>query len=306
MTNTQSKIHRIFDRRLLARRRARAAVDFASFDFLKVEIAERIVERLEPIQRRFQKTLDLGCHQGQLARRLVGRFGIEIIYALDLAPGYVRSAGPMAIVADEEFLPVADGCLDLITSALSLHWVNDLPGCLIQINRALKPDGLFIGSLFGLGTLVELREALAQAELELLGGAAPHVSPFLDARDGAGLLQRAGFALPVAERETLDVTFAHPLALFRDLRGMGETSCLIERRGIGLTRSVLARAMDIYIERFSNPDGRIRATFEIITLTGWAPHASQQKPLLPGSAKTRLAAALGTKEQSAGERAGSV
>jgi SAM-dependent methyltransferase len=304
MNATASAHHLVFDRALVRRRRARAAAGFGAFDFLKNEIAERIVERLEPIQRRFDLVLDLGAHHGALARQIVGQFGAAHVITLDMAHAFAQASGPLTIVGDEEALPIADQCLDLVVSALSLHWVNDLPGTLIQINRALKPDGLFIASLFGLGTLVELREALMAAELEISGGSAPHISPFLDARDGAGLLQRAGFALPVAERDSLTVTYADPLALMRDLRGMGETNCLIDRDRRPLRRAVLGRALEIYAERYANPDGRIRATFEIVTLTGWAPHEAQQKPLLPGSAKTRLAKALGTIEQSAGEKAG--
>jgi SAM-dependent methyltransferase len=292
----------IFDRQLLGRRRTRAAADFDRFDFLKREVADRVVERLEPIQRQFRHALDLGAHHGAAAQLLAARYPDMDIVSTDLSPAFVaRGAGPR-VVADEEALPFAPTSFDLVISALSLHWVNDLPGSLIQINRALKPDGLFIGALFGLGTLGELREALSEAEVAITGGLSPRVSPFLDARDGAALLQRAGFALPVAERETIDVTYGDPLALLADLRGMGEANLLVDRRRIPLRRDVLALALDLYRQRHSKPDGRVRATFEIVTLTGWAPHEGQQKPLAPGSAKARLATALGVEERSAGEK----
>jgi len=169
-------------------------------------------------------------------------------------------------------------------------------GALIQIRRALKPDGLFIGAFLGGATLTELRQSLLTAEAELTGGAGPRISPFADAYDAAGLLQRAGFALPVADVDRVTVRYSHPMRLLADLRAMGETSVLAERHPKMLTRRILARAFDIYAERFAEPDGRLPATFEILTLTGWAPHESQQKPLKPGSAKMRLADALGVKE----------
>ena len=284
----------VFDRSVLRLRRNRAAPDFGAFDFLKQEVAQRLAERLDPIKRSFAYALDLGCHDGALARALSGRAGIEWIAAQDLAPAFAKVTFGAALAGDEEALPFADGSLDLVASALSLHWVNDLPGALIQINRALRPDGLFIGALFGIGTLVELRSVLAEAELELLGGASPHISPFLDAREGAGLLQRAHFALPVADTETITVTYGNPFNLIRDLRGMGEANALIHRPRKPLAARVLARALELYAERFSDNQGRIKASFEIVTLTGWAPHEAQQKPLAPGSAKMRLADALNT------------
>jgi SAM-dependent methyltransferase len=287
----------IFDRHVLRLRRARAASDFGAYDFLKQEVAERLAERLDPIKRQFPRALDLGCHNGALARALSGRAGIEWIAAQDLSPAFAKSAFGSALAGDEEALPFADGSLDLVASALSLHWVNDLPGALIQINRALRPDGLFIGALFGIGTLVELRSVLADAELELLGGASPHISPFLDAREGAGLLQRAHFALPVADTETITVTYGNPYRLIRDLRGMGEANALIHRPRKPIATQVLARALALYAERFSDDQGRVKASFEIVTLTGWGPHEAQQKPLSPGSAKMRLADALSAKRQ---------
>ena len=180
---------------------------------------------------------------------------------------------------------------------LALHWTNDVIGALIQIRRALKPDGLFIGSLFGGATLSELRQCLVEAEIELTGGAGPRISPFADAADAAGLLQRAGFALPVADVDRVTVRYAHPLKLLADLRAMGETSVLAEHHPKRLTRQVLGRTFELYQQKFAEPDGRIPATFEILTLTGWTPDAGQQQPLRPGSAKMRLADALGVVEQ---------
>ncbi|HRO03438.1 MAG TPA: methyltransferase domain-containing protein, partial [Terricaulis sp.] len=205
---------------------------------------------------------------------------------------------------DPEALPFAEASFDLIVSPLALHSVNDLPGALIQLRRALKPDGLLLAALFGGATLNELRLSLIEAEIELTGGAGPRVAPFADLQDLTHLMQRAGFALPAGDRDVVKVRYAEPMRLLADLRAMGETAALSERSPRGLSRRILARTFEIYAARFSDPDGRVRATFEIINLAGWAPHESQQKPLKPGSAKTRLADALGVKEQDAGDKAG--
>jgi NADH dehydrogenase [ubiquinone] 1 alpha subcomplex assembly factor 5 len=188
-------------------------------------------------------------------------------------------------------------------SGLRLQLVNDLPGALVQIRRALKPDGLLLAALLGGNTLVELRTALLAAEEELEGGVSPRVAPFADVRDLGALLQRAGFALPVVDSDTVTVTYADPLALMRELKAMGAGNALVARKRLPLRRATLMRAVAIYRDRFGLPGGRVPATFEIVTLTGWAPHESQQKPLQPGSARTRLADALGTREQSAGDTA---
>jgi hypothetical protein len=174
----------------------------------------------------------------------------------------------------------------------------------VQIRRALKPDGLFLGAILGGATLTQLRQALLQAEAELHGGAGPRVSPFADVMDAAHLLQRAGFALPVADIDQVEVGYASPLELIGDLRAMGETNVLAERSRRPLSRALLARTAEVYAERFSRPDGRVKASFDIVTMTGWAPHESQQKPLKPGSARMRLADALHTRERSAGEKPG--
>ena len=290
---------RLFDRDLLRARLDRAAPGYAAADFLKRRAAEDAVVRLEAIMRDFPRAVDLGARNGAFARALAasdaaGRVGFLV--EADLSPRMLAGRSGARLVADEERLPFAPASLDLVVSTLSLHWANDVVGALIQIRLALKPDGLFIGSFLGGATLTELRQSLLAAEAELTGGAGPRVSPFADAYDAAGLLQRSGFALPVADVDRVTVRYAHPLKLLADLRAMGETSVLAERHPKPLTRQVLARAFQIYAERFAEPDGRLPATFEILTLTGWAPDPSQQKPLKPGSAKMRLADALGVVE----------
>ena len=290
---------RLFDRDLLRTRLDRAAPGYAAADFLKARAAEDAVVRLEAIMRDFPRAVDLGARNGWFARCLSQSDAAARVGSLvetDLSPKMLAGRDGLRLVADEERLPFAPGSLDLVVSTLALHWTNDVVGALIQIRRALKPDGLFIGSLLGGATLTELRQSLLAAEAELTGGAGPRVSPFADPYDAAGLLQRSGFALPVADVDRVTVRYAHPLKLLADLRAMGETSVLAERHPKPLTRQVLARAFEIYAERFAEPDGRVPATFEILTLTGWAPDPSQQKPLKPGSAKMRLADALGVVE----------
>ena len=206
--------------------------------------------------------------------------------------------------ADDEHLPFGEASLDLAVSGLSLQLVNDVPGALVQLRRALKPDGLLLAALLGGETLKELREAWLIAEEEISGGASPRVAPFGDVRELGALLQRAGFALPVADSDVVRVTYASPLALMHELRAMAASNMLVERRRVPVTRRLLMRAAEVYAERFALPDGRIPATFEIITLTAWVPHESQQKPLAPGSAKLRLADALGVRERPLDERAG--
>jgi SAM-dependent methyltransferase len=295
----------LFDRVLHQARLDRAAPDYASADFLKRRAAEDVVMRLETILRRFPVAVDLGARNGAFSQALAASDAaekIDVLFQADLSARMLGTGDGLKAVADEERLPFGDDTLDLAVSTLSLHWTNDLVGALIQIRRALRPDGLFIGAIFGGATLTELRQALLQAEDEVSGGASFRVSPFADAIDAAGLLQRAGFALPVADVDRVKVRYGHPIELLRDLRRMGETSVLLERSRKPMSRRVLARAMEIYVERFAEADGRVPATFEIVAVTGWAPHENQQKPLRPGSAKMRLADALGTQEQSAGEK----
>ena len=298
---------RLFDRSLHRRRLDRAAGAFAGAAFLKQRAAEDIVARLEAVQRGFPVAADLGARDGAFARALEpsdAAARVETLIETDLSPAMLAGRPGLRLVADEERLPFADASLDLIVSGLVLHWTNDLVGTLIQIRRALRPDGLFIGAILGGATLTELRQALLAAEAELSGGAGPRVSPFADAYDAAGLLQRAGFALPVADVDRVSVRYEHPLRLLSDLRSMGETNVLSDRPG-PMSRALIARACAIYAERFAEADGRVAATFEIITLTGWAPHPEQPQPLRPGSAKMRLADALGAVERPAGDKAGS-
>jgi SAM-dependent methyltransferase len=292
----------VFDRALHARRRARAAAGFENHDFLVRRATDEFADRLAAVTRAFPLALDLGSHRGAPALAAVEPGKIGRVVSADLAPAMLAGGPGLRIAADEERLPFRDGSFDLVASALSLHWVNDLPGALIQIRRALKPDGLFIGAMFGGETLIELRQSLAEAEIECEGGLSPRVSPFADLRDLGALMQRAGFALPVVDTDRVTVRYANLFRLMAELRGMGETNALIERRRTPLKRGTLARAAEIYAEKFGLPDGRIEATFEIVTMTGWAPHESQQKPLKPGSATTKLADALGTSERPAGEK----
>ena len=287
-----------FEPRLLRLRKRRASARGGDA-FLFARAAEDLAERLEAVPRRFERVLALGgngAFSAALAARPEVATRIGSVVEADVARGDV--------VLDVEALPFAPESFDLVVSPLLLHWANDLPGVFIQIRRALKPDGLMLASLLGGETLNELRFALLAAEDEVTGGAALRVSPFAELQDIAGLLQRAGFALPGADRDVLVVRYAEPLTLIADLRAMGETAAFTERAPRGLSKRILARALEIYRERFADPDGRVRATFEILTATGWAPHESQQKPLKPGSAKTRLADALGVRERSAGEKAG--
>jgi NADH dehydrogenase [ubiquinone] 1 alpha subcomplex assembly factor 5 len=295
-----------FDRRLLRRRRDRAAAGLEGHEFLFREAAERLADRLDDVRRKFPLALDLGCHGGQMAASLHGRGGIEQLVQCDLSPAMARCAaanGSPALAADEEYLPFAAASFDLVLSCLNLHWVNDLPGALLQARQAMKPDGLFLAVLFGLGTLGDLRDCLIEAEAEIKGGASPRVSPFADARDGAGLLQRAGFALPVADVDNIDVTYPDALALMRDLGGMGESNATRARSDRYPGRELFARAAALYAERSGADTGRITARFRLVFLTGWAPHESQQRALRPGSAHHRLAETLGSVERRSGDQA---
>ncbi|HEX6119977.1 MAG TPA: methyltransferase domain-containing protein [Dongiaceae bacterium] len=297
--NIAPPLARIFDRRLLRARRSRTAHDLHAHDFLLREIAERLADRLSDISRTFPLALDLGARDGILARTLNCRGGIETLVQSDLSPANAkraRKAGPV-VVSDEETLPFKEQSLDAVLSNLTLHWVNDLPGALAQIRGSLKPDGLFLASLFGAGTLAELRTALMEAELAETGGASPRVSPFADLRDAAGLLQRAGFALPVADLDTVTVTYGDFFALLRDLRGMGEANALLDRLRRPTRRTLFARAAAIYQERFADVQGRLPATFQVLFLTGWAPHESQQQPARRGSGKTSLKDILGDRRE---------
>ncbi|WP_226893544.1 methyltransferase domain-containing protein [Nisaea sediminum] len=295
----------VFDRKQVRRNRDRAAPGYAAHDFLKREIRERVLDRMGDIQRRFPRLLDLGSHGGLPRRELDPKLGVEWIVSLDPSErfaGTAASTGP-SVAAEEELLPFAPASFDAIVSTLSLHWVNDLPGALVQARQCLKPDGLFLGAMLGGETLHELRAALTAAETEVLGGAGPRVSPFAELQDAAGLMQRAGFALPVVDSDLLTVTYENVFLLMHELRGMGEGNAIAARRKGMTPKSVFLRAAEIYHDRHAGPDGRIPASFQILYLTGWAPHASQQKPLRPGSAAHRLADALGATELPAGDPA---
>ena len=289
----------LFDRRLLRLRQRRAARDPATF--LLDRVAGELGERLGAVLRRFERAVDLGTPAGALRSVLAASGKVGTVIA---ASAQTRRDSGLAVAADEEALPFADGSLDLVVSALALQFVNDLPGALAQIRRALKPDGLLLAALVGGASLTELRQAFAQAESEIEGGASPRVAPFADVRELGALMQRAGFALPVVDCDRLTVRYDTIFDLMRDLRRMGATNVLRERRRTPLRRATLARMAQVYAQRFADPDGRLRASFEIVWLSGWAPHESQQKPLKPGSAKQRLADALGTIERSAGDKAG--
>lgn len=290
----------LFDRQLLRARRRRARA-LGPETFLLDRVAEELGERLSAVLRQFDRAVDLGTPTDAVARVLAesGKIATLVRAAHD-----VRGAAPrLRAVADEEVLPFADASLDLVVSALALQFVNDLPGTLIQIRRALKADGLLLAALVGGETLTELRQAFAAAESEVEGGVSPRVAPFADLRELGALLQRAGFALPVVDSDRLTVRYDNVSALMRDLRRMGASNIVSERRRTALRRATLMRMAEIYAERFADPDGRLRATFEIVWLLGWAPHASQQQPLKPGAATRRLADALGAKEVPAGDKA---
>ena len=291
----------VFDRHAVRRHRDRAAARFAEHDFLFREIGERLVDRIDDVNRRFPRVLDVGCRGGLLRELLRRRADVETVVGLDLSERMARGAGAPSVVGDEELLPFADGSFDLVLSNLALHWTNDLPGALAQLRRALKPDGLLLAALLGGETLADLRAVLLDAELAETGGARPRVSPVADLRDMGMLMQRAGFELPVIDGDAITVSYPDVLALMRDLRGMGETNAIAERARAPTRRAVLARAAAAYPK---DPAGRIAAGFHVIFLTGWAPHASQPKPLRPGSATARLADALEAREIGTGEKAG--
>ncbi|MEM8975584.1 MAG: methyltransferase domain-containing protein [Pseudomonadota bacterium] len=299
---------KIFDRDLLLRHRERAARSETIPDFLLERTAEDLSDRLAVTNRTFKDALNLSASTGQLERAFQLLSNVRSIASSESSKALAEFARSRVLadvlVVDEEMLAFEAESYDLITSALTLQYVNDLPGTLTQIRRALKPDGLFMGALVGGATLTELRQATLAAEEELTGGASPRVAPMADVRDLGALLQRAGFALPVADSDVITVTYQTAFDLMRELKAMGASNVLMERRRVPMTRSLVTRIAEIYQERFATEDGRIAATFEILTMTGWAPHESQQQPLRPGSARSRLADALGTTERATGDTAG--
>lgn len=298
----------IFDRQLLIARKHRAlqeATRPAARDggFLLDQVANDIAERLDAVERTFKAGLDLSDDDGRARKTFASSARVENLVRLASSQDLAKS--PESIIGSPEHLPAAPTSLDLVTSALALQWVNDVPGTLVQIRRALKPDGLFIGALIGGNTLHELREVLSMEEDEATGGISPKVAPFVDVRDFGGLLQRAGFALPVTDVDSYTVRYGNLFVLMADLRAMAATNILTHRSRKPWTKARAVRAAQLYAERFGDPDGRIRATFQVISFSGWAPSDVQQKPLRPGSAQTRLADALGADEVKAGEKAGS-
>lgn len=292
----------VFNRQQVRRRRGRATTSYQDAEFIKLRVIEDIEDRLLATARKFSRALVLGGYNPALAERIQPY--CDTLIETDFSPARLARDRKPKLVADEEWLPFRDNSFDLILSPLSLHWVNDLPGTLIQINRCLKPDGYFVGVMPGGASLNELRQSLLRAEDELTGGAEMRVSPFADALDMSGLLQRAGFALPVSDRDRLTVRYANMFDLLRDLQAAGETYAPHQTARKGLSRRILMRAAEIYAEDFSDPDGRIRVTLELVWMTGWSPHASQPKPKRPGSAKASLAEAVGASEKSAGEKTG--
>jgi SAM-dependent methyltransferase len=284
-------MEQVFDSGLLVERKKRALrAGVAGADFLMRRVAEDLGERLSTVGRDFAEAAALFCQTPAAAGALRDSGKVADIRRVEADAALL--GGEDGTVGAPETVPLPPESLDLAVSLLSLHGVNDIPGMLLQIRRSLRPDGLFLGAMAGSGTLAELREALLLAETELSGGASPRVAPFVDVRDAGGLLQRAGFALPVADTETVRVRYGSMFELMRDLRAMGETSVLAARPRRPAPVRLFTRAAEIYAERHAEPDGRIPATFRIVWLSGWAPHSSQPKPLRPGSATARLADAL--------------
>jgi len=280
----------VFDRGALRRRRARAAATVGHVAPILRDAAEWLLDRLYDTTRRFSRALDIGG-RGIVAPLLRAR-GIDTV-SCDLAPAMAALNPAPYLAADEEALPFAAGSFDLVVASVSLHAVNDLPGALIQLRRVLRPDGLLLASLPAVGTLGELRTALAEAEAALSGGVAPRVSPFPDLRDCAGLLQRAGFALPVADIEDIRLLYAEPFALLRDLRLAGEANVLRQRHRAVPHRLLFPAAL----ASLPREEGRVPVTLRLAMLTGWAPAATQPQPLRPGSAAMRLADALGAGDE---------
>jgi len=296
-------VTRLFDRQTFRQRQQRADRQ-GRVDFLEQHAAKEALDRLTIVLRTFEAAALIGGAPKVLHDALLARPDVTRLIAIGDHASVSRQSpqNTINLIADEEALPLGDESVNLAVNLLSLSFVNDLPGALLQLRRALKPDGLFLGTFFGVESLRELRTAFRTAETQVLGGISPRVAPFLDVRDAGGLLQRAGFALPVIDSETLTVRYDTPLHLMRDLRGMGLTNMLADRLRAPMRRDLLAAMLDAYTAAHTDADGRIRATFELIHTSGWAPHNSQQQPLKPGSARARLADALSTREQPAGEK----
>ena len=281
---------KIFDTQLLRQKRKRCETHFSAFDFLSNNVADRLADRLLDIQKKFSKILILGFNTNYITHLVKSNYkglneDCEVVFC------------DYAVAGDEELLSFNTEDFDCVISHLNLHHINDVPGVLAQVKRILKPDGVFLAAFFGGKTLIELREVLMEAEIAIMGGASPRVAPFIDVRDAGALLQRAGFAIPVADCDEITVTYEHIFKLMHDLRGMGETNILHDRLRHFTCKTVFLKAGEIYHEKFSTNDGRIPARFDVVYMTGWVPHDSQQKPLKPGSARQRLADVLHTNEQ---------
>ena len=300
---TRMTVPLLFDQQLIRQHRQRASRDYADFAFLKDAAAARLADRLELIRRDFNLCLDLGAHDGRLAQHFAqdSTDSVKIGHMIqaDPAVGFALAAANYGsgIAHALDQLPYKAESFDAVFSCLSLHWVDDLPGLMMQARRLLKPDGLLLMSLLGGNSLIELRQVLAEAEQDITGGLSPRCAPMADIRDIGGLLGRAGLALPVADSDRLTVHYPHMFKLMADLRGMGEQNALLARLKTPTRRDVFYRAAEIYQQRFGQADGQIPASFEIVTVTGWAPHESQQKPLRPGSAAQRLATVLESDEK---------
>ncbi|MDK1388510.1 methyltransferase domain-containing protein [Sinorhizobium sp. 8-89] len=286
----------IFDQSLVEARRHRALLHAdEKATFLLDIVARELADRVSVVERQFDRAMELHGYTGLTAECLAATGKVGTIERVETDKGFGSADQPVT-VAPLEQIPAAPESLNLVVSPLSLHLTNDTPGVFIQARRVLKPDGLFLAAIPGSGTLQELRDTLLAAEAELTGGASPRVIPFADVREMGALLQRAGFALPVADAETYTVRYDSLFGLLKDLRAMGMANPLAARSRAPVSRRFFLRAAELYAERFSDPDGRVRATFSIIYVSGWAPHESQQKPLKPGSAKQRLSEALGVDE----------
>ena len=286
MTNAAPKL---FDTLALRRNRQRAAASYGKFAFLKDEAAIRLADRVDLMRRNFDFCLDLGAHDGRLWNHLAHLGKIGTMLHSDPGARFAKNSVWPFVVHDFTILPFAEAKFDAVFSCLNLHWIDDLPGLIVQIRNLLRPNGLCLISLLGGNSLNELRASMIAAEQDVLGGVSPRCAPMADIRDVGGLLARAGLALPVADSDRLTVNYPNMFRLMSDLRGMGEQNALIGRQRYPTRRDVFMRAAEIYQQKFGQADGSIPASFEIITLTGWVPHESQQKPLRPGTAKTRLA-----------------
>ena len=304
MHSMNDAMPKLFDMCALRWNRQRAAASYDKFAFLKDEAVLRLVDRVDLMNRDFDRCLDLGAHDGRLSQHLAPLGKIRTIVQSDPAAAFSdnflpNNIGPGAapfVVHDFNNLPFADKSFDGVFSCLNFHWVDDLPSLFVKMRRLLRPDGLFLINFLGGESLHELRASLVAAEQEITGGFSPRCAPMVDIRDVGGLLGRAGLALPVADRDRLTVNYPNMFRLMKDLRGMGEQNILLARLRHPTKRAVFLRAAEIYQDKFGQENGSIPATFEVITLTGWAPHENQQKPLRPGSARTRLAIAVDSNE----------